>query len=78
MSKRISLTSSTILEEPCLERKGKNAWEYGGFHIASSPKSCSIEAWTNCVNVAGVRVGIKTAADKCIKVFLVYNKANAY
>jgi hypothetical protein len=31
--------------------------EYGGFRLASSPKSCSIKAWTNCVNVVGDGAG---------------------
>ena len=35
ISKRISLTSSTILEKPSFGRNGKKAWEYGGFCIAS-------------------------------------------
>jgi hypothetical protein len=38
----------------CMDGKErKKAWEYGGFRIASSPKSCSIKAWTNCVNDVG-------------------------
>jgi hypothetical protein len=62
ISKRISLTNSTILEQPSFGWKGKKAWEYGGFCIASksSAKSCSIKAWRNGVNVvcdgAGIRI----------------------
>ena len=62
ISKIISLTSSTILEQPFFGWKGKKAMEYGGFRIASSPKSCSIKAWTNCVNVAGDGAGIRISS----------------
>jgi hypothetical protein len=43
-------------------RKGKKAWEYGGFRIASSPKSCSIKTWTNYVKVAGDGAGIRISS----------------
>ena len=83
ISKRILLTSSTILKQPSFGRKGKKAMEYGGFHIASSPKTCSIKAWTNCVNIvivgdgAGIRISSKHQGVNVLK-FFVYNKANAY
>ena len=77
ISKRISLTNSTILEQPSFGRKGKKAWEYGGFCIASksSAKCCSIKTWTNCMRERSRRWGrnqdfMKTPASKCIKAFL--------
>ena len=62
ISKRISLTSSTMLEQPSFRRKGKKAMEYEVFRIASK-KSCSIKAWTNCVNVAGDGAGIRISSE---------------
>jgi hypothetical protein len=54
----------------------------GAFAFASSPKSCSIKAWTNCVNVAGDGAGIRISSSKHQRVnvlnFFVYTKANAY
>jgi hypothetical protein len=59
----------------------KESWEYGGFGIASSPKSCSIKAWTNWSNVAGdgegIRISSKHQRVNVLK-FFVYNKVNVY
>jgi hypothetical protein len=47
--------------------------------MASSPKSSSIKAWTNCVNVAddgaGIRISSKHQRVNVLK-FFVHNKAN--
>jgi hypothetical protein len=57
-------------------RKGKKAWEYGGFRIESLPKSCSIgiKAWIDELHERSRRWGrnqdfVKTPAGECIKVF---------
>jgi hypothetical protein len=63
------------------EYKGKKSWEYGGFHIASSPKSCSTKAWTNCVDAAGDGAGIRISSKHQrvnVLKFSVYNKANIF
>jgi hypothetical protein len=73
ISKRISLTSSTMLEQPSFRRKGKKAWEYEGFRIAS--KRILLHQSMNELRERGRRWGrnqdfIKTPVGKCIKVVL--------
>ena len=75
ISKRISLTSSTIPEIPSSGRKGKKAWEYGGFRIYSDFAEILLHQSIDELHDLSRRWGrnqdfIKTPASKCIKVFL--------
>ena len=74
ISKRISLTSSTMLEQPSFRRKGKKAWEYEGFRIASKrillhqSMNELRERGRRC-DGAGIRISSKRQWENVLKLF---------